>query len=59
MKSWAEEFDQCNLNQKKMIACQLFNRIEVSKDYSIHVEVNLTYKQFLENWTGGSFDLTA
>ncbi len=59
MKSWAEEFDQCNLNQKKMIACQLFNRIEVSKDYSIHVEVNLTYKQFLENWTGASFDLTA
>ena len=56
MKSWAEEFNQCNLNQKKMIACQLF---EISKDYSIHVEVNLTYKQFLENWTGAGFDLSA
>ena len=59
MKNWAEEYDTCNMNQKKMIACQLFKRIEVSKDYSIHVEVNLTYKQFLENWTGAKFDLSA
>jgi benzoyl-CoA reductase/2-hydroxyglutaryl-CoA dehydratase subunit BcrC/BadD/HgdB len=59
MKNWAEEYDTCTMNQKKMIACQLFKRIEVSKDYSIHIEVNLTYKQFLENWTGAKFDLSA
>ena len=59
VKTWAEEFETCSLNQKKMIASQLFNRIEISKDYSIHIEVNFTYKQFLENWTGAQFDLSA
>lgn len=32
-KSWAEEFDSASLDQKKMIACQLFDRIELGKDY--------------------------
>lgn len=49
-KSWADEFDQAPIEQKKMIACQLFTRIEVEKEYVIHVELNLTYKQFCTEW---------
>lgn len=49
-KSWAEEFDHASLEQKKMIACQLFTKIEVGKDYNVFVELNVTYKQFCSEW---------
>lgn len=49
-KSWADEFDNATMEQKKMIACQLFSRIDVGRDYVIHVEMNLTYKQFCSGW---------
>ncbi len=49
-KSWADEFDNADMELKKMIACQLFSRIEVGRDYMIHVELNLTYKQFCSEW---------
>lgn len=45
-KSWAEEFDEADLEQKKMIACQLFERIELGKDYQITIHMNVTYRQF-------------
>ena len=31
---------------KKMIACQLFERIELGKGYKITLQMNVTYKQF-------------
>lgn len=49
-KSWADEFDTASLEQKKMIACQLFKRIEVGRDYAISVELNMTYQQFCTEW---------
>ena len=49
-KSWAEEFETATLKQKKMIACQLFKRIEVGKGYNINFEINLTYAEFFNNW---------
>ncbi len=49
-KSWAEEFDTADLEQKKMIACQLFDRIELGKDYKITMYMNVTYKQFCSEW---------
>ena len=51
-RSWAEEFDNASLEVKKMIACQLFNRVEIGKGYQIHIELNMTYRQFLEDWNG-------
>ncbi len=56
-KTWAEEFEGACHNAKKMIACQLFSRVEVYKGYRISVKLNLTYKQFLEGWTTGD-DIT-
>ena len=52
-KTWAEEFDTATLEQKKMIACNLFNRIEVGRDYKITVELNMTYQQFCSEWSDG------
>lgn len=53
-KSWADEFDTATLEQKKMIACQLFKRIEVGRDYNISVELNMTYQQFCTEWKNTS-----
>ena len=52
-KTWAEEFDTATLEQKKMIACYLFSRIEVGRGYKISVELNMTYKQFCSEWNSG------
>ena len=49
-KSWADEFDNATMEQKKMIACQLFSKIEVAKGYEVSVELNVTYKQFCSEW---------
>lgn len=45
-RSWAEEFDNASKEQKKMIASQLFDRIELGRDYKITLHMNITYKQF-------------
>lgn len=58
-KTWAEEFDTATLEQKKMIACNLFNRIEVGRDYKISVELNMTYQQFCSEWSGGHWKMTS
>lgn len=49
-QSWAEGFEQASLEQKKMIACQLFKRIEVGRGYTIDIEMNMTYQQFCSEW---------
>ena len=48
--TWASEFEEASFKAKKMIVSQLFSRIEVGKGYKIHLEMNLTYKQFCEDW---------
>ncbi len=54
-KTWADEFDEASLEQKKMIACNLFTRIEVGRGYEIKVEMNMTYQQFCTEWDNGKF----
>lgn len=49
-KSWSEEFDTASLEQKKMIACQLFDRVELGMGYKITIHMNVTYKQFCSEW---------
>lgn len=58
-KSWADEFDTATLEQKKMIACHLFKRIEVGRDYKISVELNMSYQQFCSEWSNGRVFATA
>lgn len=49
-KSWAEEFETASNEEKKMIACELFKRIEVGRGYKIKVQMNMTYEQFVTEW---------
>ena len=51
-RSWADEFEDASLETKKMIACQLFSRVEVGKGYRIKVTMNMTYRQFVSEWGG-------
>ena len=45
--SWADEFDNATMEQKKMIICQLIKEIRVYKGYRIEIEFNISYRQFL------------
>ncbi|MBR0277839.1 MAG: recombinase family protein [Clostridia bacterium] len=45
--SWAEEFDNASVEQKKMILCNLIKAVKVSKGYKIEIEFNISYSQFL------------
>lgn len=49
-RTWAVEFDDSTLQQKKMIISQLIKRIELGKGYKINVQLNMDYKQFCEDW---------
>ena len=44
--SWAEEYDNSTMEQKKMIICQLIDSIKVGRGYNIEIEFNVSYKQF-------------
>ena len=37
---FAEEFDSATRERKKMIICDLFERIEIGRGYEVHVTVN-------------------
>ena len=32
----------------------LFTRVEIGKGYKVHIELNMTYRQFLEDWCSGT-----
>ena len=46
--SWAEIFDGCDFDQKKMIVCQLVSRVLVGRGYVVSIELTLSMKQYLE-----------
>lgn len=48
--SWADEFDTCSIERKKMIISQLISRIEVGKGYKVTALLNMDYEQFCEDW---------
>ena len=56
-KSWGEQFEQVSLATKKVIASQLFSRVEVGKGYKVKVEINMTYRRFLEEWSGEKVEM--
>ena len=49
-KGWADEFDTCSLERKKMIISQLITRIELNRGYDVKLELDMNYKQFCEDW---------
>ena len=45
---WADVYDAANMETKKMIVSQLFERIEVYRGYKLKVRLTITVQQFLE-----------
>lgn len=52
VRNWANEFETACLEQKKMICCNLFKRIEMGKGYEVNVVLNTTYEDFFQQWGG-------
>ena len=46
-RTWADEFDNSTMEQKKMIACQLIKEVKVSRGYELEIVFDLNYEQFL------------
>jgi len=46
--SWGELYTNSSIEVKKMIVRQLIKKISVRADYSLNIELNLSYKQFEE-----------
>lgn len=44
--SWAEMYDTASIEVKKMIIGYLINRIEVYRDYKLHIDFNIDFEQF-------------
>ena len=47
--SWAEMYDTASMEAKKMIVSCLIKRVEVYRDYKLHIDFNIDFEQF----TGG------
>ena len=46
-RTWADEFDNSTMEQKKMIACQLIKEVRVARGYELEIVFDLNYEQFL------------
>ena len=44
--TWADEFENASLEQRKMIICHLIDSIKVGRGYEISIEFNSSYSQF-------------
>ena len=44
--TWADEFEDASMEQKKMIICQLISEIRVGKGYDVEIHLNASYEQF-------------
>ena len=46
-RTWADEFENSTMEQKKMIVCQLVKEIRVSRGYEIDIVFDINYEQFI------------
>ena len=46
-RTWADEFDNSTMEQKKMIVCQPVKEIRISRGYEIEIVFDINYEQFV------------
>ena len=44
--SWADMYDSASIESKKMIVSCLIRRVEVYRDYRLHIDFNIDFEQF-------------
>ena len=55
--TWADEFDKATKEQRKLICCKLFKRIEVKRGYEISIQLNTDYEDFFAEWGGENWNV--
>ena len=56
--AWAEEFDQVDMEQKKMILAKIIRRITVEKDYKIHIQFFFTQERMMEAFRAANIKIS-
>ena len=51
--SWAELFDSASIDEKKVIASQLIKAVNLTRNYGIQIEFNISEAQFLNGMEMG------
>jgi len=44
--SWADMFDECSMEAKKMVVSQLFSKVRIGKEYTLEIDMNVSYDMF-------------
>ena len=44
--TWADLFDTCSFEAKKMIVAQFVKAVRVSRDYNIEIDFNVSFEEF-------------
>ena len=44
--SWADMYDTASIEAKKMIVSFLIKRVDVYRDYKLHIDFNIDFEQF-------------
>jgi hypothetical protein len=44
--SWAEMYDNCSFEAKKMIVAQFVKKVSVRRDYELDIEFNVSFEEF-------------
>ena len=53
--SWADMFDECDIETKKMILARIMNCVKVSRDYETEITFTVGIEQFGDVAQAGSF----
>ena len=54
LMGWAEMYDNCTFEAKKMIVAQFVNAVHVRRDYEIDIEFNVSFEEFQALYLEGS-----
>lgn len=46
--NWADIFDSCDLDTRRMIVCQLIESVTVSRGYKLEIKLAVTMEQYME-----------
>ena len=46
--SWADLFDGCSMEAKKMIVSQLIKQVRIGRDYDLQIDLNISYEMFCD-----------
>ena len=46
--TWADMYEDCSMEAKKMIVAQLFNEVRIGKEYNLEIDLSISYDLFCD-----------